>query len=83
MNLAQGNERPRLLVAGGPDFHQESCSIALDDAVRVLLGKSEIESISPVSSGKSAGPRAETVNQPGNASQGFRAKDGESSFDRH
>lgn len=62
MNLAQGDERPRLLTADGPEFQQERCSIACDDVALVLLGKSEIESTSPVRAGKPAGSCTETMN---------------------
>ena len=77
MNLAQGDDRPQLLSAGGSDLRQEGGSIAFDCAARVLFGESEIESISPVNAGNPTGSGAETVNQPRKPSQGFSLQDRE------
>ena len=80
MNLAEGNEWPRLPVAAGAELVQESRSIAFDFAARILLSKSQIEDVAPVDTRKSAGSRAESVNQPGKADEGFRTKYSKSSL---
>jgi len=43
MNLAQGDQRPRLLAGGGSELPQESLSIAFDCAAGILFGESEVE----------------------------------------
>jgi len=80
MNLAQSDKGPLLFPTGGVKLRQKSRSVALDCAARVLLGKPEIEGAPAISAGKSPEPRAESMNQPGNASERFRAKDGKSSL---
>jgi hypothetical protein len=82
VNLAQGDEGPRLVTARGTELLQESRSIAFDQTARVLLGESEIESVAAINAGEPAESGAESMNQPWNASEGFRTKDGQSSFVR-
>ena len=87
VNLAQGNNGPLLFPSGGAELRQKSRTVALDHSERVLFGKSEIESAPAISAGKSAEPRAESMNQPWNASESFRTHDVKvslvGSLDRH
>lgn len=80
MNLAHRDQGPRLLADGGAELAQERRSVAFDGAAGIVFGESEVERVSPVSAGKSADSRAESVNQPWNASKGFRTKDVQSRF---
>jgi len=87
MNLAKSDQGPFLLAVASAKFLQECRSVAFDCAARILFSKSQVERVSAVSAGKSANSRAESMNQPRNASQVFRTKNGQSSFvrilDRH
>jgi hypothetical protein len=76
MNLAQSNQRPFLLAAASAKLLQEGSTIALDRAAGILFGESEAERVSPICAGKSPDSRAESMNQPGNASQVVRMKNG-------
>ena len=78
MNLAQSDERPLAFASGGTELRYQSRSVAFDCAARVLLGESEIEGVPAISAGESAESRAESMNQPRNASERFRTKDGQS-----
>ncbi len=80
MNLAQSNQRPFLLAATSTKFLQEGSTIAFDRTAGILFGESEVERGSPICAGKSPDPRAESMNEPWNASQVFGTKDGQSSF---
>ena len=77
MNLAQGDQRPRLLAIGGAELPQESLSIAFDRAAGILLGEAEVETAPTISARKPVDSSAESVNQPRNATKGFRTKDGQ------
>jgi hypothetical protein len=87
VNLAKSDQGPFLLAVASAKFLQECRSVAFDCAARILFSKSQVESVSPVNTGKPANSRAESMNQPRNASQVFRTKNGQSSFvgilDRH
>jgi hypothetical protein len=80
VNLAQSNQRRFLSAAASAEFLQEGSSVAFDRAAGILFSESEIERVSPISTGKSANSHAESMNQPRNASHVFRTKDGQSSL---
>ena len=80
MNLAHRDQGPRLLADGGAELAQERRSVAFDGAAGIVFGESEVERVSPVGAGKSADSRAESVNQPWNASKGFRTKNSRARF---
>jgi hypothetical protein len=80
VNLTQSNQRPFLLAAASAKFLQEGSTIAFDRSTGILFGESEVERVPPISTGKSPDSRAESMNQPWNASQVFGTKNGQSSF---
>ena len=61
MNLPQRDERPCLLIATRAQVLEESSSVAFYRSARILLGESEIESISTINAGESSGSCAESM----------------------
>ena len=83
MNLTQRDQRPRLLAGGSAEPEHKGRPVPFDCGARILFGESKIESASTINARRTAESGAESVNQPGNASEDFRTKDGQSrSFGR-
>jgi hypothetical protein len=62
------------------DLLQEGRSITFDRAAGVLLGESEIEGVAAIGAGRSGESGAESMNQPGNASEVFTTENRKSRF---
>jgi hypothetical protein len=80
MGLSSGDEGPRLSAVHGSKLVQESRPVAFDFAARILLGEPEIESVPGINIRKSAGSRAESMDQPRKPVKRFRPKNKRSSF---
>jgi hypothetical protein len=80
VDLTQADKRPRLLAAGGAEPLQKRRSITFHGSAGIVFRESEVESVSSISARKSAQSCAESVNLPGNASEGLGMKNGKSRF---
>ena len=78
MNLTQRDQRPRLLADGGAEPLQKGHPVAFDGGSGILFRESEVEGIPTIRARRTAKSGAESMNQPGNASEGFRMKNGQS-----
>jgi hypothetical protein len=65
MNLAKRYQRPELFSVYCAEFIQEIRSIALDGGAGIGFGESEIQGISAINPGSSAGSGAKTMDEPG------------------
>ena len=75
VNLTKRDQRPGVALGRRAQFSEKGRTIALNRVAGILFCETEIESVPPITAGKTASPCAETMNEPRNPLQRFNSKD--------